>query len=102
MQPTFEELAQSLAKAWNSGGTIALPAAAVAPRSRADAFAIQDRMAEILGDRCVGWKVGAAVPAVQRMEGHDGPITGRLFAARHYTSPAKMSAAMFEGYKIEC
>jgi hypothetical protein len=30
MQPTFEELAQSLAEAWNAGGTIALPAAAVA------------------------------------------------------------------------
>lgn len=102
METNFEELAQSLAKAWNAGGTIALPAAAVAPRSRADAFAIQDRMAEILGDRCVGWKVGAAVPAVQLMEGHDGPITGRLFAARHYTSPAQLPAAMFEGYKIEC
>jgi 2-keto-4-pentenoate hydratase len=102
MQPTFEALAQSLAVAWNAGGTIALPALESAPRSRADAFAIQDRMAEILGDRCVGWKVGAAVPAVQRMEGHDGPITGRLFAARHHTSPASMPAAMFEGYKIEC
>ena len=102
MQPNFEALAQSLAKAWNAGGTIALPAAEAAPRSRADAFAIQDRMAEILGDQCVGWKVGAAVPAVQIMEGHDGPITGRLFANRHHTSPAQLPAAMFEGYKIEC
>jgi 2-keto-4-pentenoate hydratase len=64
MQPIFEELAQSLAKAWKSGGTIALPATAAAPRSRADAFAIQDRMAEILGDRCVGWKVGACAPQI--------------------------------------
>jgi 2-keto-4-pentenoate hydratase len=102
MQPVFEELAQSLAKAWSAGGTIPLPAAEVAPRSRPDAFAIQDRMAEILGDRCVGWKVGAAVRAVQIMEGHDGPITGRLFAPRLYTSPAQLPAAMFTGYKIEC
>jgi 2-keto-4-pentenoate hydratase len=36
------------------------------------------------------------------MEGHDGPITGRLFAPRQHTSPAQLQAAMFEGYKIEC
>jgi 2-keto-4-pentenoate hydratase len=101
MQPVFEDLAQQLAKAWNAGRTIALPVAEAAPRSRTDAFAIQDRMAEILGDRCVGWKVGAAVPAVQVMEGHDGPITGRLFASRLYTSTAQVPAAMFIGYKVE-
>lgn len=59
-------------------------------------------MAEILGDRCVGWKVGAAVPAVQIMEGHDGPITGRLLAPRQHTSPAQLPEAMLKGYKIEC
>jgi 2-keto-4-pentenoate hydratase len=98
----FEPLARSLAEAWRSCGTIALPAAGAAPASRADAFAIQDRMAELIGDRCVGWKVGAAVRAVQILEGHDGPITGRLFASRLYTSPAAVPAAMFDGYKIEC
>ena len=102
MQTSFEELAQALARAWNAGGTISLPAPEAAPHSRADAFAIQDRMAQILGDRCVGWKVGAAVAAVQVMEGHDGPITGRLFAERLHTSPAQLPVAMFEGYKIEC
>lgn len=102
MQSNFEELAQSLVKAWKSGGTIALPVSDDAPASRADAYAIQDRFAEIFGDRCIGWKVGAAVPAVQVMEGHDGPITGRLFASRHYTSPAQVPAALVDGYKIEC
>jgi len=102
MEPTFEDLAQQLAKAWNTGDTIAVPPFEGAPRSRADAFAIQDRMAAILGDQCVGWKVGAAVPAVQIMEGHDGPITGRLFAPRLYASPAELPAALFSGYKVEC
>lgn len=58
-------------------------------------------MAEILGDRCVGWKVGAAVPAVQVMEGHDGPIPGRLFETRQFTSPAKVPASLVGGYKVE-
>jgi 2-keto-4-pentenoate hydratase len=102
MNEKFEQLARSLAEAWRSCGTMALPAAASAPGSRADAFAIQDRMAELIGDRCVGWKVGAAVRAVQILEGHDGPITGRLLASRMYASPARVSASMFDGYKIEC
>jgi 2-keto-4-pentenoate hydratase len=102
MQSIYEELAQSLAKAWNAGSTITLPPAEAAPRSRADAFAIQNRVAEIVGDRCVGWKVGAAVPAARVKEGHDGPIVGRLLARRQHTSPAGLPAAMFAGYKIEC
>ena len=100
MQPKFEQLARSLAEAWRACATIPLPPAEAAPRSRADAFAIQDRMAEILGDRCVGWKVGAAVRAVQILEGHDGPIAGRLFAPGLYRSPARIPAR-YDGYKIE-
>jgi 2-keto-4-pentenoate hydratase len=102
MQPMFEELARSLAEAWTACATIPLPPSDAAPRSRADAFAIQDRMADIVGDACVGWKVGAAVRAVQILEGHDGPITGRLLASRLHTSPAQLAAAMYAGYKIEC
>lgn len=102
MQPNLERLAQALAQAWRAGGTLPLPAAADAPRSRADAFAIQDRMAALLGDACAGWKVGAAVRAVQVLEGHDGPITGRLFAPRVYASPARVPAALYDGYNIEC
>jgi len=101
MQPDFEKLAADLARAWRDCATIPLPAAEAAPRSRADAFAIQDRMADILGDACAGWKVGAAVRAVQILEGHDGPIVGRLFAPRLYASPARIPAA-YDGYKIEC
>ena len=102
MQHMHEQLARSLADAWRECRPIPLPVADAAPHSRAEAFAIQDRMAEILGDRVVGWKVGAAVRAVQILEGHDGPITGRLFASRLYSSPARVPAAMYGGYKIEC
>ncbi|MDH5245556.1 MAG: hypothetical protein OEW98_03830 [Betaproteobacteria bacterium] len=101
MKETFEQLARSLAEAWRTGGTIPLPPAEAAPASRADAFAIQDRMAELIGDRCVGWKVGAAVRAVQILEGHDGPITGRLLASRMFEHPGNIPASLFDGYKIE-
>ena len=102
IQASFESLARTLADAWRQGASVAAPAAEAAPRSRADAFAIQDRMGEILGDRCVGWKVAAAIPAFQRMTGFDGPYVGRLFAKRQHTSPARLPAGMFPHYKIEC
>ena len=101
MKETFERLAQSLAEAWRGCGSIALPAADAAPASREDAFAIQDRMAELIGERCVGWKVGAAVRAVQVLEGHDGPIVGRLLASRILDNPGRIPASKFDGYKIE-
>lgn len=102
MQEKFEQLARSLAEAWRRCATIPLPDADAAPRSRADAFAVQNRMAELIGDRVVGWKVGAAVRAVQILEGHDGPISGRLFASRIFDNPAQVPASMFDGDKIEC
>lgn len=102
MKPSLEKLAASLAEAWRTGRTIPLPPAEAAPSSRAEAFAVQDRMAELLGERVVGWKVGAAVRAVQILEGHDGPITGRLLASRVFANPGRVPAALLEGYKIEC
>jgi 2-keto-4-pentenoate hydratase len=101
MNASLETLARSLAEAWRACGTIPLPAAEVSARSRAEAYAVQDRMAELLGEPCVGWKVGAAVRAVQIFEGHDGPIVGRILASRLQSSPGRVPAA-FAGYKIEC
>lgn len=101
MTPQLEALARSLAAAWQACTTIPLPAAKASARSRADAYAVQDRMAELIGERCVGWKVGAAVRAVQIFEGHDGPIVGRVVASRLRTTPGRIAAA-FAGYKIEC
>lgn len=102
MNNKFEALTAALVAAWNAGDMIPVPPAEEAPRNRRDAYDIQDRFAQILGDRCIGWKVGAAVPAVQTMEGHDGPIPGRLFASRQFESPAKIPAALVGGYKVEC
>jgi 2-keto-4-pentenoate hydratase len=103
MNAKIERLAASLADAWRDDTKIPLPAAADALASRAEAYAVQDRLAELLGERVVGWKVGAAIEAVQRLEGHDGPIPGRLFASRVFDSPATVPGARFAtGHKVEC
>jgi 2-keto-4-pentenoate hydratase len=98
----FEQLARALAQAWRSGGTIPLPPAGEGPATRADAYAIQDRMAELIGGEVAGWKVGATVRAVQVFEGHDGPLPGRIFADRLFDSPARIPARLFRGVKVEC
>jgi 2-keto-4-pentenoate hydratase len=102
MRPEFEELARELAAAWRDGGAIPLPAAAAAPATRHDAYAIQDRMAELIGGNVAGWKVGATVRAVQVFEGHDGPLPGRIFADRLFDSPARVPASLFSSVKVEC
>ncbi|MCC7046686.1 MAG: hypothetical protein IT562_08245 [Alphaproteobacteria bacterium] len=99
----IERLAQALAKCWRDGGTIDLPAQREAPATRAEAYAVQDQIAALLREKAVGWKVGAAIEAVQRFEGHDGPIPGRLFASRLYHSPATIPGQRFgTGHKVEC
>src|SRR5258706_2681779 len=101
MVDRFETLANDLAEAWRSGGTVPLPPAAAAPTTRAEAYAIQDRMAALVGGTVAGWKVGATVPAVRVFEGHDAPLPGRLFADRCFDSPARVPAALLPGLKIE-
>lgn len=102
MSDKIETLAAALADAWRSTAAIPRASGADAPASRAEAYAIQDRMAALIGDPVAGWKVGATVPAVQRLEGHDGPIPGRIFGPRVFETPAYLSAAEFPGTKVEC
>lgn len=100
LSPEFESLSHALAAAWRDVTTVALPPSGAAPRSREEAIAIQDRMAELLDDPCVGWKIGAPMRAVQILEGHDGPIIGRIHASRMQDGPGTLPAR-FAGYKIE-
>ena len=102
MEQRLEKLAQDLARAWVDGKTVPLPQDADAVRSRAEAYQVQDRMAELIGQPVVGWKVGATVRAVQVFEGHDGPLPGRIFANRLFLSPATMPVALVTGLKLEC
>ena len=102
MTEKIEKLAAALAEAWRTDTTIPLPEAGAGPSSRAEAYAIQDRLADLLGEPRSGWKVGATVKAVQVLDGHDGPIPGRLFIPRVFDTPATVPGRRFGGTKIEC
>jgi 2-keto-4-pentenoate hydratase len=91
-----------LAQAWTARTAVPLLADAVRPSTRAEAYRMQDRMFAIIGDSCLGWKLGAAARAVQIADGHDGPIPGRILASRTFQSPASAPASLFNRPKAEC
>lgn len=59
----------------------ALPPEAV-PATRAEAYAVQTRYAELEGQPTVGWKIAATSKAGQRHINVDGPLGGRVLSDR--------------------
>ena len=98
--PREEIAARRLANAWRSGTRIA-DLGDARPRSRDEAYAIQDAVTELLGLPVVGWKVGAATPAIMAERGLDEPIPGPLFGPRVCASPAQLPAAEFPAANLE-
>jgi 2-keto-4-pentenoate hydratase len=70
-----------LAEAWLRAGVVDDLARDQYPATRAEAYAIQDAMAEAIGETVAGWKVGATSPKMRELDGHDDVIPGRLFAS---------------------
>ena len=92
--------ARRLADAWRSGEPIR-DLGAARPRGRDEAYAIQDAVTGLLGLPVVGWKVGAATPAIMRQRSLDQPIPGPLFGPRVYPSAATLPAADFPSANLE-
>ena len=92
--------ARRLADAWRSGEPIR-DLGAARPCGRDDAYAIQDAVTELLGLPVVGWKVGAATPAIMHQRSLDQPIPGPLFGPRVYSSAATLPAADFPAASLE-
>ena len=63
------------------------------PANRAEAYAIQRRLAELSGQPVVGWKIAATSPAGQAHIRVDGPIGGRLLQHRVLHDAASISLA---------
>jgi 2-keto-4-pentenoate hydratase len=61
------------------------------PVDRAEAYAIQARLAELSGQAIVGWKIAATSRAGQAHIGVDGPLAGRLLKERVLKSGATIS-----------
>lgn len=71
-------------------------------RSRTEAYAIQDAMAAVIGERITGWKLGATSPTMRARAGHDGAIIGRVFESVTFGTPAVLSMTRFPDSRVEC
>ena len=49
------------------------------PTSRKEAFEAQNNFYKSVNKRTVGWKIGAVAKEVQKEEGYDGPVPGKIF-----------------------
>jgi len=63
------------------------------PSNRAEAYAIQAKLAELSGQGIVGWKIAATSRAGQAHIRVDGPLAGRLLKERVLKSGAVISLA---------
>ena len=78
-QAALRAVAIRLAEVWANAGTIDGFSETEIPRDRPEAYFIQDQMAELIGQPCTGWKIGATSVKMREMEGHEDIIPGRLF-----------------------
>jgi len=63
------------------------------PRDRAEAYAIQAKLADLSGQGIFGWKIAATSVAGQKHIRVDGPLAGRLLNGRVLKSGAMISLA---------
>lgn len=87
--------AELMANAWRDKVQIKDFPADLRPATRAEAYAIQDRMAELMGFEVIGWKLGVTSPNGLKTLKMDGPVPGRMFAPFFAQSPATMKKADF-------
>ena len=87
--------AKMLADAWRDKYQIKEFPADLRPANRADAYAIQDEMARLLGYEVIGWKLGMTAPAGLKASNMDGPIPGRMFKVHFAEGPATMKRSDF-------
>lgn len=95
------QAAKLLSAAWRDHRQISDLPDDLKPETRAEAYAIQDELARLLGFDVSGWKVGMSSPASFRKAGFDEPIPGRLFAPTLTQSPAVFAANTFASPMVE-
>lgn len=87
----IEEIAQQIAGYRRDGKKISADAPKWNIASEAMADAIQERVAELMGEPVAGWKFGAADAEGQKRLGLSKPFIGRVYRSRQQASPAVLS-----------
>ncbi|WP_135465745.1 2-keto-4-pentenoate hydratase [Crenalkalicoccus roseus] len=88
-----ETLARMLAAARRERRQVASLPAELVPADADEAYAVQDRVAALLGWAPLGWKVAGTNPEMRRRLRMPEPILGRSFAPFLHPSPARLRHA---------
>lgn len=96
-----EAAARVLVETRRANGLLAALPDELTPGNVADAYAIQDRVRALWGERLVGWKAGATALAVQQKFALADPFAGPVFAPDHAAGPARLPAARFAHLALE-
>jgi len=98
----LSELAAMLSASWRDPGNPVTVKPYFYPRDRGEAYFVQDRMHDELGQGLAGWKVGATSSKMRELDGHDDVIPGRIFESRCYVGTQHaLPIAQFPGARAE-
>lgn len=75
---------------------------AIRPGNLGEAYAVQDRLAKILGWQTGGWFCACTNPSVQETLGLNEPYFARLFKNYIFAEPVTLKAADYPPIVIEC
>jgi 2-keto-4-pentenoate hydratase len=87
----IQSAAKMLWENWRQSSRIQTLPKLLQPANRAEAYAIQVRLADFAGQTIAGWKIAATSSAGQAHIGVDGPLAGRLLTERVLENGAVIS-----------
>jgi len=74
----------------------------IRPNNLREAYAVQDRLAEVLGWDVGGWFCACTNPAIQNILSLNEPYYARLFKDQIFASPATLNAVDYPPIVLEC
>ena len=74
----------------------------VRPRNIREAYAVQERLAELLGWDLAGWYCACTSPRIQRLLNLGEPYYARLFADYVFAEPVSLNAGDYPPMVLEC
>ena len=93
MSIDLDRAANVLAELWRSGKQATALPPELRPASVEEGYDIQDRLIAALGERVVGWKLGAGSRKGKIDTGLGRAIAGRVLGSRLFASGATVPAA---------
>jgi len=102
LPPQLERLVDLLAAARRDGRQVTSLDRELVPATAAAAYAVNGRVASLLGWEPLGWKIAATTEYVRTKLGVDSPIYGRTYRRFAFESPARLRHGDLLDPLVEC